>query len=59
MQKMPLKYMLFQSAVPQEFNEWEIRFNYFPLILKKRNIPFADYGSMQYFVENVKYIIYL
>ena len=36
-----------------------IRFNYFPLILQKRNIPFADYESMQYFVEKVKYIIYL
>ena len=36
-----------------------IWFNYFPLVLKKRNIPFADYGSMQYFVEKVKNIIYL
>ena len=59
MQKMPLKYMLFQS-VPQEFNECQ----YFPLIrftknliFQKLNIPFADYGSMQYFVEKVKYRI--
>ena len=30
-----------------------------PLIHQKLNIPFADYGSMQYFVEKVKYRIYL
>ena len=41
-----------------------IRFNYFPLIiciknliLQKLNIPGADYGSIQYFVEKVKYKI--
>ena len=61
---MPLKYMLYQSAVPQEFNEWQFSVQLLPfntlykkkkLILQKLNIPFADYGSMQYFVEKVKY----
>ena len=61
---MPLKYMLFQSAVPQEFNEWQILDLITSLynsntLFQKLNIPFADYGSMQYFVEKVKYRIYL
>ena len=63
MQKMRLKYMLFQSAVKISVNGSNsvqlLPFILFTknLILQKLNIPFADYGSMQYFVEEVKYRI--
>ena len=61
---MPLKYMLFQSAVPQEFNERQLfgsitSLSYSNTLTQKLDIPFADYGSMQYFVEKVKYRIFL
>ena len=51
MQKMP-QIHAFSICGPARI-QWlaAIRFNYFPLILQKRNIPFADYGSGQYFVE--------
>ena len=64
MQKMPLKYMLFQSAARKNSMNGSnsiqlLHFILFikNLILQKLNIPFADNESVQHFVEEVKYRI--
>ena len=59
MQKMRLKYMLFQSAGRNNSMNGSNSVQLLPFntLLQKLNIPFADDRSMQYFIEKVKYKI--